>query len=43
MPFDAAFDVAVCFGEFGHILTQDEPRFVDEIARVLKPGGDSCS
>jgi ubiquinone/menaquinone biosynthesis C-methylase UbiE len=39
MPFDAAFDVAVCFGAFGHILTQDEPRFVAQIAQVLKPGG----
>lgn len=39
MPFAAAFDLAVCFGAFGHILPQDEPRFVAEIARVLKPGG----
>src|SRR5579871_1426548 len=39
MPFDAAFDVAVCFGAFGHILPPDEPCFVAEIARVLKPGG----
>jgi ubiquinone/menaquinone biosynthesis C-methylase UbiE len=39
MPFTAAFDLAVCFGAFGHILQQDEPRFVAEIARVLRPGG----
>src|SRR3954454_24868953 len=39
MPFDAAFDVAVCFGAFGHILTRDEPRFVEQVARVLRPGG----
>ncbi len=39
MPFDAAFDVAVCFGAFGHILTKDEPQFVAQIAQVLKPGG----
>ena len=39
MPFAAAFDLAVSFGAFGHILTQDEPRFVAEIARVLRPGG----
>ena len=39
MPFDAAFDIAVSFGAFGHILPQDELRFVHEIARVLKPGG----
>ena len=39
MPFPAAFDLAVSFGAFGHILPKDEPRFVAEIARVLKPGG----
>jgi ubiquinone/menaquinone biosynthesis C-methylase UbiE len=39
MPFVAEFDLAVSFGAFGHILQQDEPRFVAEIARVLKPGG----
>jgi len=39
MPFAAAFDVVTCFGAFGHILTRDEPRFVGEIARVLRPGG----
>ncbi len=39
MPFAAAFDLAVSFGAFGHILQQDEPRFVAEIARLLRPGG----
>jgi SAM-dependent methyltransferase len=39
MPFGAAFDVAVCFGAFGHILERDEPRFCAEVARVLRPGG----
>jgi len=39
MPFDAAFDIAVSFGAFGHIRQKDEPRFVAEVARVLKPGG----
>jgi ubiquinone/menaquinone biosynthesis C-methylase UbiE len=39
MPFGPAFDLAVCFGAFGHILVRDEPRFVAEIARVLRPGG----
>lgn len=39
MPFSAEFDLAVSFGAFGHILEQDEPRFVSEIARALKPGG----
>jgi ubiquinone/menaquinone biosynthesis C-methylase UbiE len=39
MPFEAEFDVAVCFGALGHILPRDEVRFVGEIARVLRPGG----
>jgi len=39
MPFDSTFDVAVCFGAFGHILTKDEPRFVSQIAQALRPGG----
>ncbi len=39
LPFNAAFDLAVSFGAFGHILPEDEPRFVSEIARVLRPGG----
>jgi len=39
LPFAAAFDVTVCFGAFGHILPRDEPRFVAEIARALRPGG----
>jgi ubiquinone/menaquinone biosynthesis C-methylase UbiE len=39
MPFDAVFDVAVSFGAFGHILREDEPRFVAGIGRALKPGG----
>ena len=39
MPFQAAFDVAVCFGAFGHIEIRDEQRFVAQIAKVLRPGG----
>jgi ubiquinone/menaquinone biosynthesis C-methylase UbiE len=39
MPFASAFDIAVSFGAFGHILRKDEPVLVREIARVLKPGG----
>lgn len=39
MPFDSEFDLAVCFGAFGHILPRDESAFVAEIARVLRPGG----
>jgi ubiquinone/menaquinone biosynthesis C-methylase UbiE len=39
LPFDAAFDLILCFGSFGHILPRDEPRFVAGIARALRPGG----
>ncbi len=39
LPFREAFDVVTCFGAFGHILEEDEPRFVKELAKALKPGG----
>jgi ubiquinone/menaquinone biosynthesis C-methylase UbiE len=39
LPFDGAFDLAVSFGAFGHILEEDEPRFVAAIRRALAPGG----
>ncbi len=39
LPFRESFDLAVCFGAFGHILPQDEPRLIRQIAAVLKPGG----
>jgi len=39
MPFAGSFDLAVCFGAFGHILESDQPGFVAEVARVLRPGG----
>ena len=39
MPFDNQFDVAVSFGAFGHIREEDEPAFIDQIHRILKPGG----
>lgn len=39
LPFEEQFDVATCFGAFGHILEDDEPHFVVSIARVLRPGG----
>jgi SAM-dependent methyltransferase len=39
LPFGPVFDIAVCFGAHGHILEKDEPRFVAEVARVLRPGG----
>lgn len=31
--------LATCFGAFGHILEQDEPRFVQTVRAVLEPGG----
>ena len=40
MPIaDASIDAATCYGAFGHILEEDEPRFCDEVKRVLRPGG----
>jgi ubiquinone/menaquinone biosynthesis C-methylase UbiE len=33
------FDVATCFGAFGHILERDEPRFVASVRKALKIGG----
>lgn len=39
MPFEAEFDLAVCFGALGHILPGDQVRFVHRVAKALKPGG----
>jgi len=39
MDFDKEFDVITCFGAFGHILAEAEPRFVDLIRQALVPGG----
>jgi ubiquinone/menaquinone biosynthesis C-methylase UbiE len=39
MPFENEFDLAVCFGALGHILPRDEPQFVSEIHKALRPGG----
>ncbi len=39
LPFREAFDLVTCFGAFGHILEEDEPRFVRQLARALRPGG----
>lgn len=39
-PFEAgSFGLVTCFGAFGHILQEDEPRFVREVTRLLAPGG----
>ncbi len=39
LPFHEEFDVATCYGAFGHVLERDEPRFVDQVYRALRPGG----
>jgi ubiquinone/menaquinone biosynthesis C-methylase UbiE len=39
LPFEAEFDVVTSVGAFGHILPEDEDRFVGGIARALRPGG----
>jgi ubiquinone/menaquinone biosynthesis C-methylase UbiE len=39
LPFQASFDVVTCFGATGHILSRDQPRFVAQVARALRPGG----
>ncbi len=39
MPFGGEFDLAVCFGAIGHFLPKDQPRFIERIHQVLKPGG----
>jgi SAM-dependent methyltransferase len=39
MPFTEAFDLAVSFGAFGHILRRDFPQLVSQVAAVLRPGG----
>ncbi len=39
MPFQEAFDVAVCFGALGHFLAQDQPKLVTQVASALRTGG----
>jgi ubiquinone/menaquinone biosynthesis C-methylase UbiE len=39
MPFANEFDLATCFGAFGHIVPEDEPRLVRGIHRALREGG----
>jgi len=39
VPFRGSFDVVTCFGAFGHILEDDEPRFVAQVKQALRRGG----
>ncbi|HRX78486.1 MAG: class I SAM-dependent methyltransferase [Planctomycetaceae bacterium] len=39
LPFTDEFDVVVCFGALGHILPKNESRFIEQIAKALRPGG----
>ena len=39
LPFKRSFDMVVSFRAFGHILAQEQPRMISEIAQALKPGG----
>jgi ubiquinone/menaquinone biosynthesis C-methylase UbiE len=39
LPFRAEMDVVTSVGAFGHVLPEDEDRFVAGIVRALKPGG----
>ncbi len=39
MPFNNEFDIAVSFGAFGHILEKDENLFIQQVHKILKPGG----
>ena len=39
MDFDSEFDIATCFGAFGHILPEDEGRFLEGVRRALVPSG----
>lgn len=38
-PFGPEFDVVVCLGALGHVLAADQPRFIAEVAGMLRPGG----
>lgn len=40
LKYDQEFDVVTCFGAFGHILEQDEAKFLAVIRRALRPGGE---
>ena len=33
------FDVATCFGVFGHLLPEEHPKMLDRVRQALRPGG----
>ena len=39
MPFENEFDIAVLFGANGHFLKHEREKLVQQIAKVLRPGG----
>ncbi|MFJ5548466.1 class I SAM-dependent methyltransferase [Streptomyces sp. NPDC093225] len=39
LPFDAAYDLAVSFGAFGHFLPAERPALFAGVHRALRPGG----
>ena len=39
LPFRSEFDIAICLGALGHILSNQMPLFIRQISKVLKPGG----
>ena len=39
LPFAGAFDLAVSFGAFGHLLPAERPALMDGVHRALRPGG----
>lgn len=38
-PFGREFDLVTSFGMLGHILPKDQPRMIERIGAVLRPGG----
>ncbi|WP_460529618.1 class I SAM-dependent methyltransferase [Flindersiella endophytica] len=39
LPFQAAFDLVVSFGAFGHFLPEERPALFGQVHAVLRPGG----
>src|SRR5438045_2219495 len=39
LPFREEFDVVTSVGAFGHVVGEDEARFVAGVVRALRPGG----